>query len=61
MSFSDPWADSIDIIALQPVEKWIGIIPMILSAPRDNSLVNILLQIVKKVAKGLALQIYWSQ
>ena len=33
MGLSAPWADSIDVIALLTVKKWLGINPMVISAP----------------------------
>ena len=44
MGLSAPWADSLDIIALQLVKKWMGINPMGLSAPWDDYLDIISLQ-----------------
>ena len=38
MGLSSPWADSIDIIALHPVKKWLGINPMVISVPWDDSI-----------------------
>ena len=38
MGLSDPWYDSLDIIALKPVKKCLGINPMGLSVPWDDSL-----------------------
>ena len=47
MVVSDPWSDSIDIIALNTVLKYIGINQMGLSAPWAESLVITSLQSVK--------------
>ena len=47
MGPSSPWADSIDIIALKPVTKKLGINPMVLISPWADSLLIIALQAVK--------------
>ena len=66
MGLSDPRSDSIEIIALQPVKKLIGINPMRLSSRWEESLDIIALKSVKKhqgltqwdlVALGLTLLI----
>ena len=46
MGISDPRADSVEIIALHPVKKLVGINPMSLSAPWDDSLDIITLKTV---------------
>ena len=51
MGLSDPWAESLDIISLQPVKKWIGVNPMGLSAPRINSLVIVFCRQFKKLQR----------
>ena len=38
MGLSDPRYESLDIIALQPVKKWLGINPMGISAPWADSI-----------------------
>ena len=38
MGLSSPWADSLDIIALNPVKKLPWVIPMVLSIPMDDSI-----------------------
>ena len=38
MGLSAPWADSLEIIALHLVEKWLGINPMGLSVTWANSI-----------------------
>ena len=47
MSLSVPWSDSLDIIALKPVKKVLGINPLGFSAPWAESLVIISLHPVK--------------
>ena len=37
MRLSDPWSKSLDIIAFQTVEKWLGLNQMSLSAPWYDS------------------------
>ena len=49
MCISAPWADSLEIIALLPVKKCLGINPMGLSAPRAKYLQISSLQTVKHV------------
>ena len=53
MGLSDPWDDSLDIIALQTVQKWSGINPMGLNVPWSNSIGIIVVQTAKKVLEGL--------
>ena len=48
MGLSAPWSDSLNIIALKTVKKWIGINPMGLSAPGSDSLDIISFQTTKK-------------
>ena len=48
MKIIAPWAKYLDIIALKPV-KILGINPMVLSAPWDDSLMIIALQRVKQL------------
>ena len=48
MGLIAPWVDSLVIIYLQPVKKWIGINPMGLSAPWDGSIDIIALKRDKK-------------
>ena len=52
MGLIAPRDDSFDIIGLCPVKKLIGINPMGLSAPWDDSLYNIFLDTVKQIARG---------
>ena len=47
MSLSAPWADSLDIIALNPVKKIPEINPMGLSAPWSDSIDIFALQTAK--------------
>ena len=49
MGISAPWAESVDIIALHTVLKWLGINPMRLSVPWANSLDIIAAQTAKKI------------
>ena len=49
MGLSAPFVDSIDIIALTPVLKILGIAPIGLSSPWDGSLLIIALQPVKQL------------
>ena len=44
MGLSDPWDESLDIISLLTVKKWLEINPTGLSAPWDNSIDIIALQ-----------------
>ena len=53
ISLSAPWADSLVVIALKPVKKWLDINPMGHSAPGDDSLDIIALQIAKKILPGI--------
>ena len=47
MDLSSPWDDSLDIIALQPVKKWLRINKMGLSSPWANYIDIITLQTAK--------------
>ena len=49
MGLSDPWADSLDIITFDPVEKLREINPMDLSAPWADYLDIIAQHSVKKI------------
>ena len=53
MVLSAPWSDSLVIIFLQPVKKWLGINPMGPSAPCADYLGVIPLDPVNKKGLGL--------
>ena len=59
---SDPWDDSIDVIALKPVTKIPRINSMVLSDPWVDSIVNIALQQVKQFLgiNVMGLSAYWA-
>ena len=46
MGLSDPWVDSIENIDLHLVKKLLEMNPIVTSAPRDNSLEIIALQMI---------------
>ena len=51
MGLSDPWVESVEIIALRPVIKMQGMNPMVLSAYWENSFDMASLRSVRKIMR----------
>ena len=51
MGLSDPWVESVEIIALRPVIKMQGMNPMVLSAYWENSFDMASLRPVRKIMR----------